>query len=282
LDRQTAHELTGFGAYVTGGRVLAYGRGNGDNFVVAEVLGATALGYYALGYRMLLTPVAKVSAVMGATAFSAFAAVQHDIERLGAGLAQANRYMAVVCFPVTAGVAVSAPLLVPVVFGARWIPAVHTVEVLALAGPCLCITSLDDAMFRAVGRPAWSLRLGFVNLALAVPAFVIGARFGIVGVATGVVVAGYVMVAIQLLVRRELLRQTVAAQLRPMVPIAGATAVMAAAALGARQLVTGRLDDAAALAVVVAVGVVVFLGALQMFDSSVLRSALADVRRRPG
>jgi O-antigen/teichoic acid export membrane protein len=280
-DRPTARELTGFGAYVTGGRVLAYGRGNGDNFVVAEALGATALGYYALGYRMLLTPVAKVSAVMGATAFSAFAAVQHDIERVAAGLSQANRYMAVVCFPVTAGVAVAAPLLVPVVFGARWLPAVHTVQILALAGPCLCITSLDDAMFRAVGRPAWSLRLGLLDLAFAVPAFVIGSHFGIAGVATGVVIAGYVMVCVQLWVRRQLLGQSVAAQLRPLVPIAIATAVMALATLAARQAVTGRLDDPAALAVVVAVGGAVFVVALHVADPTLLPSALADARRRP-
>jgi PST family polysaccharide transporter len=230
---------------------------------------------------MLLTPVAKVSAVMGDTAFSAFASVQHDLERLGAGLAQANRYVALVCFPVTIGVAVSAPLLVPVVFGDRWLPAVHTVEILSLAGPCLSVTSLDNALFHALGRPSWTLRLGVVDLALAIPAFVIGSHFGIVGVATGVVIAGYVLVAVQLWARSRALGQTVGAQLRPMLPIAVATAVMAVAALAAREIVTGQLGDVAALAVVVAVGAVVFIGCLQIIDASLMRSALADLRRRP-
>ena len=72
----------------------------------------------------MVLPVQKVSEVLGNVAFPAFSKVQDDIRRLRAGFLRGVRTIAVVCFPVTIGIVVTAPVLVPVVFGQKWLPSV--------------------------------------------------------------------------------------------------------------------------------------------------------------
>jgi O-antigen/teichoic acid export membrane protein len=281
-DARRARALLGFGAYVAGDRLIGYGRGSADNFVVGKVLGTASLGLYSLAYRTIITTVTKVATVLGATAFSIFSALQDDVERIQAGLARANRYVALVCFPVTIGVAVSAPLLVPVVFGPQWKGAVTAVEILAALGPYFSLESLDSSVFRAVGKPHLQFRIAILDFAVALTAILIGVQHGINGVALGVVCAAYTILPVKLYIRARILRSTLIEQIRPVARIAVATALMAGFALATREWLDGRLPDAAALLCVVIVGAASYGAALRLVAPRIVSQALRDLRPQGG
>jgi O-antigen/teichoic acid export membrane protein len=279
FERARARSLGGFGAIVTGGRIAGYGQTNFDNFVVGRVLGATPLGYYSLAYRTVLLPIVRVSEVMGATVFSAFSGVQTDLVRLRRGVTQATCYIGMVCLPATVGLSVCASMLVPVVLGERWRAAVPVVQVLALGGPALSFARLDSSLYKAVGRPAIGLAMSMGQLAMVVPAYLIGSHWGIAGVATAVVIVGYASLPVFVEIRARLLEQHRMEQITPLAPIALATAAMALAALLAREVALDHLSNAAALAVTVATGVVIYTGALWLLAGGLLEGALTDLRR---
>ncbi len=278
-DAAAFRDLIGYGANVTGARLIAYGQSNGDNLIVGKVLGPTALGYYALAYRTMLMPIAKVAKVIGSTAFPAFAAVQHDLARLRTGFVRANRYVALVCFPVTIGLSVTAPLVVPVVFGEQWRPAVPVVQLLALAGPFISVTSLDNTLYEGVGKPRLGLRLALVELALYLPAFLVGVQFGVEGVAVGLLVSGYGTLPLLFVVRARILQTDMASQLGPFVPLVMATAVMALAATAVRHLVPESTPDAATLALMVGSGAAVYLVAIRLSAPALFAGARRDLMR---
>ena len=98
----------------------------------------------------------KVVTVLGTTAFSLFSALQHDVGKVREGMAHGTRYVTAVCFPLTAGVAISAPLLIPVVFGDRWSGATRIWMILRKSTSIRSISGSTDSAGRSVMSPTSS------------------------------------------------------------------------------------------------------------------------------
>lgn len=277
-DPARARTLLRFGINVTGSRLIEFA--NVDNIAVGKVLGATRLGYYDLAFRTVVKPVTTISAALGATAFSAFSSVQDDLPRLRGGLARANRYVALVSFPSAVGLIVTAPLLVPAVFGPKWTPAVSALQILAALGPRIGFTNLDGALYQALGQPEWRFRLGVAGLCVTIPGVIIGVQHGIGGVATAVVATSYLTLPLALFLRAHLLESTPLAQLRPIVPALLPTALMAGATVAARDSLEGSLSTSATLTVVVLVGTITFVGALRILSPGLLSQGFKDLFAR--
>ncbi len=80
----------------------------------------------------------------------------------------------------------------------------------------------------ALGRADWELRVDATTLVLRVIGFVIGLRWGIVGVAVGYTIADAVMHPVAIMVVGRLVPLTVGQYARALVPAIGATLAMAA------------------------------------------------------
>jgi xanthine/uracil/vitamin C permease (AzgA family) len=70
--------------------------------------------------------------------------------------------------------------------------------------------------------------------------------------------------------------------LAPLAPVAIATAIMAAAAFAARELLQGHVSDAVGLLAVVTVGALTFLAGITISAPPLLREALRDLRPTTG
>jgi PST family polysaccharide transporter len=278
LRWQPLRELLSFSGYHTGGRLLSYAQANFDNIVVGKVIGATALGYYGLAYRVMLFPLQRVGEVIGSVAFPAFSAVQDDKQRLRSGYLRGVRFVAAITFPLTIGLAVTAPALVPVVFGREWLPAVAALQILAANGPRLSTVSMNGIVWQSIGRSRWTFFMSVLNVCTYVPAFLIGSRHGIVGVAWGFTVAGLLSVPIGMRLTARGLDLPVRAQLANVAPVLAATAVMAGCAVAAGRLVGG--SDAARLLAMTAAGAVAYLGAMTVFCPRLLSGFIRDLTRR--
>ncbi len=83
-----------------------------------------------------------------------------------------------------------APEFILIVYGAKWLPAVPALRVLAVAAGIYCASQVTAPTLMAMGRPGlWTKMVSGSSLVLLVGALV-GVRYGIVGVALGVLAAG--------------------------------------------------------------------------------------------
>jgi O-antigen/teichoic acid export membrane protein len=279
FEREAFRDLLGFGASVSAFKLVYYAQINADNLLVGKVLGAAALGFYGLAYRLMLYPIQKVADVISQVAMPAFATLQHDRTRLGANFERAVQAVSLVCFPLSIGILVASPLLVPVVFGPQWVPAITTVQILSLNGPRMAVNRLNGAVFQGVGKPQWDLWVAVVGLAFYIVAFAVGIRHGIEGMAVAYTVAGYLAMPVSQVLATRLVGTTVLKNLLAVRHLALATLLMALVAEGTRRLMSDAASPVALAAVVVA-GAVTYAGGVLLFARPVLRRTVDDVLRR--
>jgi lipopolysaccharide exporter len=182
-----------FGLYQMGERSINYLNSNLDYLLIGSMLGASALGYYTLAYNLIIKPSTMINPVITKVAFPVFSRIQNETEKLRKGYLKVLQLLATVNFPMMVGLAVVAPVAVPVIFGEQWLPSIILIQILTIVG-----------LLRSTGNPVGSLLLakgradlGFKwNLGLTVtqiPGLYLGAKLG---GAVGVAIAFSILMAI--------------------------------------------------------------------------------------
>lgn len=189
VDWPALRELLSFGAGFSIARIGNTLATYGDKFVAMRWLGPAALGLYERAYQMMAMPAVGIGQVLDDVLFPAMAQIQHDPRRMITAYRRCVSGIALLTIPIGATVFVLAPEIVAVVLGAKWVDAVLPLRVLAFGTMFRTSYKISDSLTRAVGavyRRAWRQ---WVYAALVIGAGAVGARWGIAGLAAGVLVA---------------------------------------------------------------------------------------------
>ena len=186
-------ELFGFGVSVAGNNILKVLVQRSDDFLIGYFLGPTLLGYYTIGYRMLLVIIRLVTGISNAVAFPTFSRLQQNPERMLRAFYKVTQYTSLLAFPVFIGLALVAPELVPAVFGEKWAPSIPVMQVLALIGILQSVLYFNGSVIRASGKPSWEFGIMLLNAICSVIGFLLAVRWGIVTVAVSFVTVGYLL-----------------------------------------------------------------------------------------
>jgi lipopolysaccharide exporter len=181
--RRALRAVLAYGAPVAGANLLAKLIFDVDYLVVGHRLGAEALGYYTLAFRLPEFLIINVFFVISSVAFPLYSRARDDPARLRTGYLFSVRLQSLYGVCAGVGIAVVAPLLVLVVFGEAWRGATQALVALALYAACRSLGAGANDVYKALGRPGLSVTLSLVRLAVLVPALILGSRAGIEGVA---------------------------------------------------------------------------------------------------
>ncbi|MDJ0928062.1 MAG: lipopolysaccharide biosynthesis protein [Gammaproteobacteria bacterium] len=257
-----------FGAHITAGRLLWYVYSRLDTLVVGRLLGVEVLGVYNVAFQIANAFQQFISSVCYRIALPAFSKLQDSPELRGTVI-KASRYLAIVALPVFFGIVVTAPDIVNLFLGPKWIDAVAVIQVLAIIASLQALSGLLAQSVNAVGKPSVNTRINLVS----VPVFAIGFYFGAsLGGLPGVLAAWIFMFPLRYLVVALATRSAVGVDLRLYLrAIAGpliAAAVMAAI-VQALLLLLQDWTPAGRLPMLVALGATAYaLGAFVIFRSS--------------
>ena len=177
---QAARELMSYGLPASVASMSWVGFRNCDYAIVSARLGALQAGYYFRAYMLAVEYVKKISIVMGQVGLPVLARAGEEMAALRG---QMVRMLAILTFPMLAVLTITAPELVPWLFGAEWAPAVLPMQILAAGGASTIVIDAVGVALMASGRPRALLGFGvahFVTYALAV---LVASRFGLAGVA---------------------------------------------------------------------------------------------------
>lgn len=192
--RSEVRQVLSYGVPVAGSSLLSKLIFNVDYLIVGRMLGAGALGYYTLAFRIPELAIINVFFVLSAVAFPMFSRLRGDKRSMGTAYLFSVRLYSLYGVSAGVGLAVLAPLAVPLLFGPRWESAVAPLVPLALYAACRSIGVGANEVYKALGRPGLALSLSLLRIAVLVPALILGARLdGIVGVAWAQVAASLAM-----------------------------------------------------------------------------------------
>jgi len=188
-------ELTRFGRSFTAARLLNYGAQQGDNVIVGRMLGLEPLGYYSRAFKLMMQPVTNFGLVITRVLFSIMSRLQQDAARLRTAYLTGLAIISLVSSPLAALMVVLGPEIVLVLLGRRWEPAVVPLQILSLG----LVLRLPNLMTYTIDGFAGSIAKRGLREGLFAAGVIVGAlsgvRFGLPGVATGVlfgVVVNYV------------------------------------------------------------------------------------------
>ncbi len=279
FDRRLLGELFRYGKFITGATTLMFLSGNIDNAVVGKVLGMDALGYYALAFGLASLPTTNIAPVITKVMFPAFSKLKGSLPALRQAYLKLVRVVATVTLPMACGIAVLAPEIVRVVYGARWLPMVAPVYVLCVFGGLQAFSVSARPVFDGSGKPHFNFYVLCLRIALiAVSVYPLTSRYGIVGTAVAVAAPALIEQLILWLLMARLLRCSIAKLLGSAMPAALATALMVSVLLAIRPQIAS-LSAGAQLALRIGVGTVLYLGTVVAIDRVLVGDTNKHFRR---
>ncbi len=202
LERAAARELLDYGLPASLAAVSWVGFSNVDYAIIGARLGALQTGLYFRAYTLAVEYQNKISVVMTQVGFPVLArtgsaAELTDLHR------QMVRLLTIVLFPLLVLLAITAPVLVPFLFGARWAPAVVPVQILALGGASTLVIDAVGTVLMATGRARALLGYGIAHFVVYGLTVLLVVPLGIVAVAidAAVVHTLFLVVAYVLMLR---------------------------------------------------------------------------------
>jgi len=276
---ETVRRVTSFGREVTVSRFAWYGMFNADFVVSGRVLGKGPLGSYTFAWTLASLPVEKISLLVTRVSLPFFAAVQHNKAALRRYLLAMTEGLALVTFPAAIGIGLLAGEVVHLALGPRWAPAVLPLRVLAIVAPLRSVATLLPQMATVLGRTRFAMYHAMGAALVMTGSFIIGSRWGTVGVAAAWAIAyPLVLVPLLLMILREI-ETPVRAYLSVLRPALTASALMTLAVVATRAFMSARMGMGARTATAVLVGAVTYGLALWTLDRDRVMATYRFVRR---
>jgi len=252
-----------------------------DVFIGGRVLDPHTLGLYAEALFLTQIFVSKFIPPLNDVAFPAYSRMHADRSRVAWSFAKAIRLLMLVACPLYLGMAVTAAPLVETLFGQKWLSMAPLVAVLALAMPFLALQVMFPPVCNAMGRPGLSARIAIIGALIMPAAFLVGIRFGAMGLALAWLCAYPIFALITARIAGGLIGlrfRTLSAAVAP--GFISATA-MAVVVMGFDRLLP-PMAAPVRLLLLVGVGGASFVGLLALVSRETIRELIAlVVRRKP-
>jgi len=277
LNRKILGELMKFGASVTLIDIINEITDNIDYVIVGRVFGLVPLSIYTLAYRLPEMLLIGNLWVMGGVVFPAFSTIQDRPHDLRKGFLASVRFVELIAVPICLGLLIAAEPIVRVVFGEQWLEAIPVLRVLAIYAWVYSLGYHVGGLYKAIGRPDILLKLSILTLVIIIPALLIGARFGIIGVAIGHLVAILIRRVLSVGLATQFVNVTIMdifGELRSSL----VSAVVMAPIVWAASYLTSGINPFVQLSIIVLSGAVSYLGVLWWIEKENLLRLLRMVR----
>jgi PST family polysaccharide transporter len=154
-----------------------------DYLLIGKFLGAEALGFYTLAYKLMMMPLQNISWVISRVMFPAYSRIQNDLIKLGEIYLKTAKAVSLVTFPMMFVLFVVAPEFIVFIFGPQWEPAVIIIRILCICGAMQSIGALSGTIYQSLNETRTQFRLQLAATLTVTVAVIAGLNFGIKGVA---------------------------------------------------------------------------------------------------
>ncbi|MEG8053048.1 lipopolysaccharide biosynthesis protein [Sphingomonas aerolata] len=280
FDFRGAGRLARYGGVMAASQLFWFLQSQADVFIAGRRFSPHMLGIYTTSLFLTQIFVSKFVPPLNEVAFSAYARMQADPDAIGRAFVKGVRLVMIVAMPFYLGLAVTAEPLVLTVLGEKWVETAPIVRLLALAMPFMTLQVLLTPASDARGRPGIGVRNGATGAAILGTAFLIGVEWGPTGLGLAWIAAYPLYFAISAWRSLPVIGVPARAVARAVASPALAAIAMALA-VGLVDQRLPLLNPVWRLAVLLAVGGVVYAGGMLAFARAALGELVAVLRKRP-
>jgi polysaccharide transporter, PST family len=159
---------------------------------------ATEVGYYALASRILLTMITLTINPFERVGLPVLSRHADNLPMFRTTYRKMILVVNSIWTPSAVAFGISAPILIPVLFGSRWTPAASVLQAMSFMSPTLGLWFLSGQALAALGQTHRFTHLSLCYVALAFVAFPVSSYFGIVPAGAAWAVLSVLMVPLHL------------------------------------------------------------------------------------
>jgi lipopolysaccharide exporter len=194
-----------FGAFQLGERTLNILHRQADKLLLGVLLGAGALGRYAVVAQLADRPIQTINPILTRVAFPVFAELQADDNRLRRGYLEVIAAISLIQAPIFLGLIATADRFIPALLGPGWLDTVAAFRILCVLGLLRGLGNPVGSLLLAKGKADWGFYLNLAALVIYGLAVALGTMGGIEGVALALVLANVcVFFPLGFVIRRKL------------------------------------------------------------------------------
>lgn len=180
-----------FGSDLMAFDIVNYFARNLDNILIGRYWGAGQLGLYSKAYQLLMMPITNLRNPITNVAMPSLSRLQHEPEQYRDYYLKLVSLLAFVSMPMVAFMFVASDQLILLFLGDQWTEVSVIFQVLAVAAFFQPVGSTTGLVLITTGRSRKYLVIGCLAGLVNCLSFIIGLKWGAIGVATAYTVGGY-------------------------------------------------------------------------------------------
>lgn len=271
LEKSSARKLLSFGIPYQANNLLALLKDRLVPLVIARMVGPVGIGYITWAQAIAFLPLEVMNVVIRIT-FPAYSRIQGDRELLGKAVEKSLYVTALMVYPFLFGLGAILPAAVTYIVSSKWQPAVLSFYLFAFSTFWAVISTTFTNILNAVGHIKTTLKLMVMWTVLTwllTPLLVL--LYGFVGVAIASFVISFTSVVTIILVKRILAIKVIDSIIIP---------ALASFIMGGIVYIFSTLlvRDKIMLVLAIAVGIVIYLSLIWLFDRERMIADLRNLR----
>lgn len=178
-------DFISFGWNLVATNMIVYAANQVDTVLVNAKFGSSALGLYNRAFQLVMTPLSQVRGPLSSVAQPVFARVQSEQSRFWRYITSGQLALGYAIGMPLALVIVLAEPLVRLMLGDQWLEAIPILQCFAIAAFFSNLAMVGYWVYVSRGLVAHLFRYTLISLGIKVICIIVGAQFGLVGVAVG-------------------------------------------------------------------------------------------------
>jgi O-antigen/teichoic acid export membrane protein len=274
FSASAARSMAGFGSRVSAADVFAAAREWGEMTMVAAALGATSLGYLSVARKFVWVVTELTTSALKPITVVVFSRVRDSPVRLQDGYLRALSLSYTVVAPLLTVVVVTAPILMPILFGDQWEMSIPLAQIVAVAAIFTLGAMLDQGLILGLGRPGTWLKYQVLQDLVALSVTAIAVRQGLTAVAWGILLSAIAATVGRLFIVGRLIACPVRMISRPLLQVVTTATLSGGLGLLTRHYVPSWWPPIAQLVVISLAVVGSSLALVRVLQGSILEYAL--------
>lgn len=271
-----------YGLNFTGFQIFNYFSRNFDYLLIGKYLGAQNLGYYTLAYQIVFLPIQNITGVINRVMFPVYSQFQNDNRAFREVYLKVTTTVALITFPLILSLMIISKPLILTLLGEKWTPSILILIILAPIGMLQTIGSTVGSIYLTKGRTDWMFKWGMASSILIVISFLIGVRWGIIGVASAYAVASLSLLYPNFAIPFRLIELKIVHLLKAIQPIAYSSLIMFLLTLSIKYILPENIPSIGNILILILTALSSFTWLIWKFSPLYIKEVIALIKEKNG
>lgn len=178
-------EIFHFSSYLSLSKFVNYFTKKGDLFLIGKFLGDYQLGIYSKGYQFTIRILKMINGIIIGVLYPSISKIKNDKNKLRSLYIKINNILVIIYFPFVAGIFLLSRAFVLSILGDKWVATIPLLQIFSISMFFLAVGSIASHYFMVLGKANILFKITFLSSIIAIVFFIVGLRWGIIGVALG-------------------------------------------------------------------------------------------------